>query len=111
MEAVVRPRRLIRCRQRTRRSRRLISRIRFPVPSGELSSTKITSQLTPIEYRIQQLDKRRDIVFLVEGWNYHSQFRARGPGVVAHSWAWPTVANFIPSSQNGLHRTAFRVDR
>jgi len=75
MQAVVRPRRPIRCRRRTRRSRRLISRIRSAVPSGELSSTKITSQLTVSSTEIHQVDQRPDIVPLVKGQNDYSLFR------------------------------------
>jgi hypothetical protein len=47
MQAVVKvPRRPIRCRQRTRGSRWLISRNSSAVPSGESSSTKIISHFT-----------------------------------------------------------------
>src|SRR5437870_13612544 len=47
MQAPDRPRRPIRLMQRTRESSRAIVRTTSQVPSGELSSTKMTSQLTP----------------------------------------------------------------
>ena len=43
MQAVARPRRPIRCRQRTRASRRAMARTSSAVPSRESSSTKIAS--------------------------------------------------------------------
>ena len=47
MQAPDRPRRPIRRMQRTRESWRARSRTTSQVPSGELSSTKMTSQATP----------------------------------------------------------------
>ena len=55
-----------------------ISRATAAVPSGELSSTKMTSQSTPLERARELLDQQRNIVALLEGRDDDAQFR-RGP--------------------------------
>src|ERR1700692_1006425 len=65
MQAPDRPRRPIRLTQRTRESCRARPRTTSHVPSGELSSTKMTSQFTP-RRALQPPKQRGDVVALIE---------------------------------------------
>ena len=104
MQAVVSPRRPRRCRQRTRRSRRPISRTRSAVPSARIVVDENNLPAHRVERRIQQVDERPDIVPLVERRNDHSQFRPR------RDWAFLRLRDsgeiFRSSEIDILHTTA-----
>ena len=109
MQAPDRPRRPIRRMQRTRPSCRASSRTTCQVPSGELSSTKMTSQATPESVASQPPEQRGDVVALVEGRDDDRKLQANaaacggvsGPGLMA-SFMRPAYSRRLRACQGAV---------